>query len=257
MEMEFLFQLNWHAYVSPLEFIQEWVKIENLVIKNEGRKREFSLTYNEIMRIFENDVIFQKLFSIFLSYTSKFILISSFVYSSLIISLILLTRSTVLEQNSLIALNQNLIANQSINYGNYYNVGQNEKDTLKEQINDERIEPNEQEGDVKGLEEKLFDLHLNLKTLNLNKLNNLDLNELNNKLNIFKTILDDTNIKPNIYSIETNGDRKCQFSNLNQFFKNFRLTFEDYNLNDSDYRLEKDISFAQTFRKLFPNHEIC
>lgn len=274
MEIEFLFKLNWQAHISPKDFIEEWILIENLAIKNECKKRSFQLTYNEIMRIFENDKIYQQLTSNFLTHISKFILIASFAYSSIILCLVLLSRSTILQNSLLFVQNHQNLINQTY-YGDYYYSSFEDAEETDEEvdeklnlINEQIIENLDENKRLINNNEKLnestnesIDSDLNSKKLNLNKLNGLNLNELNNGLN-FLSRLDNENVElkdlsNEISIIQKTNQKKCEFSHFNELINNYTKLSVNPKNNFSDFNLKKELSFIQpTIRKLFLDYRV-
>lgn len=260
MEIEFLFKLNWQAYVGPHEFMDEWIKIENLVIKNECKKRSYQfITYGEIMRIFENDKVYQRLVSNFLKFISKFIFIASFTYSSVILGLVLLSRSTMMQNGLQTTQNHQNLINQTY-YGDYSNAYSTDQSNAIDK------EDEDVESDLNGDEESIEKLNseLSSKTLNLNKLNSLDLNELNNRLNIMSRLDQGVALKHlpfDIYNIQTNKniDQKCEFNNnfhkLISTLSNLPVSHHHHE-NYSDYNFKKELSNSPTIRKLFLEYKI-
>lgn len=263
MEIEFLFKLDWRAHVSPREFVEEWLNIENLVIRNECRKRSFRfLTYNEITRIFENDKIYQRLVSNVLTFVSKFILVASFTYSSVVLGLILLSKSTML-QNGLMVHSQHVV-NQSYLGDGYAASSSSENGGNAEHG---ETEPEDQIDD-QSLEELNESLNnLDLKALNLNKLNGLNLNELNNRLNFLsrqqsareasvelKDLSNEiSNIAKQKHGQMANG--RCGFSQFTELIRNLPANYTSE--NHSGYHLPKERSPVQpTIRKLFLDYRV-
>lgn len=252
MEIEFLFSLNWKANVTDVEFMSEWIQIENLVIKNECKKRSFKyVTYNELIRIFENDKIYQNLVSYFLSNISKLIFIASFTYSSILISLLLLSKSTILNQNTQI-LNQNMTINQSYDH---YLIDNHEyvKDDNGDLSKSYKIKQN-----LNQNESNESNVNLNSKTLDLNKLNNLNLNQLNNDLNNGPNLMEFDN-QIQLKDLSNDFNNKCEFNKLNELINYFsKLSiYNDFN-NLSDYNFRKELSFhtQPNLRKLFLEYKI-
>jgi len=246
MEIDFLFKLNWNAYVSPLEFMNEWINIENLVIKNECKKRSFQfITYNEIKIMFD-DKVYQQLVSNFLRFISKFIFIASFTYSSAIFALVLLSKSSMI-QNSLQMQSSQQLINQT--YEEYYHPTHH---------SDEQSEDDDQLLNGEELSIEKLETELNSKTLNLNKLNNLNLNELNNRLNILNrdsVLIQDLTI--DIYYIQQISDtQKCKSDSFNQFIKMLSKLEISKNENHSDYSLKRELNRQPTVSKLFLEYKV-
>lgn len=258
MEIEFLFKLDWRAHVSPREFVDEWLNIENLVIRNECRKRSFRfLTYNEITRIFENDKIYQRLVSNVLKFVSKFILVASFTYSSVILGLILLSKSSMLQHSLMVHSQQ--VANQS--YLGDYDGGSSSED-----VRGELGETEPEQIDDRSLEE-LNESTLDLKALNLNKVNGLNLNELNSRLNFLsrQQAAKERNVELKDLSNEISNmarqkhgqiaNGRCGFSQFSELIRNLPATY--VTTNHTDYHLQKELSRGQpTIRKLFLDYRV-
>ena len=265
MELEFLFKLDWRANVSPREFIEEWLNVENLVIRNECKKRSYRfITYNEITRIFENDKIYQKLVSNVLTFLSKFILVASFTYSSVVLGLILLSKSTML-QNSLAVQSQTL-ANQSYlgDYDGYVRPADGEANG----------EADEAEQDDHLIDESLEELNeslssLDLKALNLNKLNSLNLNDLNSRLsflssrqqsarsnNVELKDLSGEILEKQKHDLVMNG--RCGFSQFSELIQSLPHSTHYPAENHSDYNVKKERSanVQPTIRKLFLDYRV-
>lgn len=264
MELEFLFKLDWRANVTPKEFIEEWLNVENLVIRNECKKRSYRfLTYNEITRIFENDKIYQKLVSNVLTFLSKFILVASFTYSASILGLILLSKSTML-QNSLMVQSQTL-ANQSYLHGDYGDVRPADGDEASSETGEA------EQGDLidVSLEELNESIsNLDLKALNLDKLNNLNLNDLNNRLSFLsrqqsarsnnvqlKDLSSEiSDIAKQKHDLIMNG--RCGFSQFSQLIQSLPSTHPAENHSDYNVQKERTTNVQPTIRKLFLDYRV-
>lgn len=258
MEIEFLFKLDWRAHVSPREFVEEWLNIENLVIRNECKKRSFRfITYNEITRIFENDKIYQKLVSNVLTFVSKFILIASFTYSSVILGLILLSKLTMLQNSSLVVHSQSLV-NQTSYLGDARSEEASNEDGETEQANSISLI------DDRSLEELNESMSsLNLKALNLNKLNSFNLKDLNNRLNFLSRQQSASNVELKDLSNEISDIAKrkhgsmmngrCGFSQFNELIQSLPTAYPAE--NRSDYTMMKERS-QPTIRKLFLDYRV-
>lgn len=257
MEIEFLFSLDWRAFVTPLQFMSEWINVENLVIRNECKKRSFRfLTYNEIMRILENDENYQKLIQNFLGYISKFFLIASFAYSSIVLSLLLLSRTAIL-QNFKLTVNDQAISNQTTYYDERLISDLNENRIANHQMNpkmDLNLDLNLNLSINESNDNDSMNSDLNSKTLNINKLKNLDLNELNNRLNLID--LDNQIVLKDLTNDLIDKDDKCELDKFYELVNYFSHQYVYTNHeNISEYNLRKELTRPR-IQKLFLEYKI-